>query len=587
LLLLSVIVFREELDSPSPSSADGDVIPGRYIVLLEPGTDRSWAARDLGVDVRAFYRSAVNGFSAEMTADRAAQVARAPTVALVEPVRRLGIALHQNNFQTLVEGIDRIDGEENATAGIGLPAGPEVDADIAVIDTGIDLDHPDLNAIAGFGAYEARLPDNPDGSPAYGDCNTASDPEDEHGHGTHVAGTAAAIDNGIGVVGTAPGARVWAVRVLRDDGFGCDDDVLRGIDWVTERKIEFDDGAEDGDPGVNFTVANMSLGGEPSPALCAGIANSVAQGVMYAVAAGNHAADASTSGPADCADVVTVSAFADYDGQAGGLADRTCSWTGLSQPDPDDSFAWFSNFGPLVEIAAPGVCIMSTYPSDDPPGLYATMSGTSMATPHVAGALALFKASTGYAGPHGGASVMAALTAAGWTRAQNSECGFSDDPDGSPEPVLYMGTSCSTATLTPSPTPSPSPSPTPTASPSPTAVPTPTASPSPTPTPTPSASPAPSPSPSPEPLDPADIDCNHAITGSDSLIILLFAANVDTPSAPDCPPVGALSGAVAARSPAQLRGDLDCSGAVNVKDALVILRLLGGVAGPTETPCAS
>ncbi len=585
-----MLVFREELETPAPSSADGDVIPGRYIVLFEPGTNPGRAARDLGVNVRAAYRSAVSGFSAEMTAERAAQIAQAPSVTLVEPVRRVRIALHLNNFQTLVEGVDRIDGEENAAAGIGLPAGPDVDADIAIIDTGINLDHPDLNAMAGFGAYAARLPDDPPGHPVYDDCNTASDPEDEHGHGTHVAGTAAAIDNEIGAVGTAPGARVWAVRVLSEDGYGCDDDVLLGVDWVTERKMEFDDGPEDLDPGINFTVANMSLGGDPNPALCAGIANSVAQGVMYAVAAGNDFADASISGPANCADVVTVSAFADYDGLPGGLASQTCSWTGFGLPDPDDSFAWFSNYGPLVEIAAPGVCIMSTFLTS-PEGSYAVMSGTSMATPHVAGALALFKASTGYAGPYDGASVMAALTTAGWTRPQDSECGFTEDPDGSPEPIIYMGTSCSTATSTPSPSPSPSPTPSPTPTASPSSSATPTLSPSPTPTPTPSASPSPtptpSPSPTPEPLDPVDIDCDGAVTGSDSLILIRFAANLETPLSTDCPPIGALSAPGAAAVPTQLRGDLDCSGAVDAKDALVILRLLGDVAEPAETPCTS
>ncbi|MCH8052412.1 MAG: protease inhibitor I9 family protein, partial [Chloroflexi bacterium] len=133
-----MLIFREELDAPAPSSADGDVIPGRYIVLLEPGADPGQAAQEFDVDVRAFYRSAVSGFSAEMTAERAAQIAQAPSVALVEPVRRVRIALHANDFQTLVEGVDRIDADENAAAGIGPPDGPDIDADIAIIDTAIN-----------------------------------------------------------------------------------------------------------------------------------------------------------------------------------------------------------------------------------------------------------------------------------------------------------------------------------------------------------------------------------------------------------------------------------------------------------------
>ena len=532
-------------------------------------------AADLDLEAGAVYESAARGFSTEMTAERAQQVAADPGVALVQPVQRVKIALHDNQFQTLVEGIDRIDADENPSAGIGSPPGPDLDADIAIIDTGIDLDHPDLNAMSGFGAYEEFQGFAGNGEPIYGDCNTGHDTDDVHGHGTHVAGTAAAIDDDHGVVGVAPGARVWAVRVLRDDGFGCDADVLLGIEWVTERKMEYLDGAGDGDPGINFTVANMSLGGPPDPALCVGIANSVAQGVMYAVAAGNETGDAAGSGPANCDSVVTVSAFADYDGLPGGLSSQLCPWNGTFQPDPDDSFAWFSNFGSLIEVAAPGVCVMSTYPD----GLYAAMSGTSMATPHVTGALALFKAATGYAGPYDGPSVMTALNDAAWTRPQDSECGFTDDPDGSPEPVLYLGSSCEAAAATPSPspTPSPTPSPSPTAS----ATASPTASPTSTPT------PSPSPTATEEPLDPSDMDCDHAITGNDPLIIVRFAADIETDLGPDCPPIGALVAPGAAALPAGLRGDLDCSGAVDVKDALVILRRLGGLPDPSPTACTS
>ncbi|MEX2390967.1 MAG: S8 family serine peptidase [Dehalococcoidia bacterium] len=558
----------------SAAGATGDVIPGRFIVVLQPGANPSEVVQRFGLQTDTYYRRALTGFAAEMTAEQAQQIADDPDVAQVEPSRRVHVTLHENLFQTLTEGADRIDADENAAADIGNP-GPGIDADIAVIDTGIDVDHPDLNVMGGFAAYQAMTNDD------YDDCNTGTSFDDVHGHGTHVSGTAAAIDNDIGVVGVAPGARLWAVRVLRDDGYGCDEDVILGVDWVTGRQMEYNDGAGDLDPGINFTVANMSLGGDPSPAICAAIAGSVAQGVMYAVAAGNYSQDASHSGPADCSTVVTVSAYADYDGQPGGLAEQVC-------PDPDDSFAYFSNFGSLVEIAAPGVCVMSTYPN----GAYAAMSGTSMATPHVAGALALFKASTGYSGPYDGPSVMSALNSAGWTRPQNSECGFSEDPDNFREPVLYLGSSCSNTTFTPSPTPSPSPTHSPT--PTPTASPTPTATPSASPTATATATASPtavatataSGAPTQGPVDPSDIDCDQQVTGNDSILLIRFAANLETNLEPGCPPIGALvlSGASVAE---ELRGDLNCSGGVDVADALILLRGLAGIPAGSVAPCAA
>jgi hypothetical protein len=230
--------------------------------------------------------------------------------------------------------------------------------------------------------------------------------------------------------------------VLNANGSGATSCILQGVDWVTAH-------------ASTIKVANMSLGGGNSPALCTAIANSIAAGVTYVVAAGNSAVDAANTSPANCAGVITVSAFADFDGQAGGLGAPTC------RPDGDDTFADFSNFGSVVDIAAPGVCILSTWND----GGYMTESGTSMASPHVTGAVALLKASTGYAGPADGAAVMAALTAQGWTRPQNSECGISGDPDSTHEPILYLGTTCSSVEL-PTPTPTVTPTPTLTATPS-------------------------------------------------------------------------------------------------------------------------
>jgi subtilisin family serine protease len=198
-----------------------------------------------------------------------------------------------------------------------------------------------------------------------------------------VAGTIGALDNGIGAVGVAPGARLWGVRVLGNNGSGYMSWIAAGIDWVTAR-------------ASTIEVANMSLGCEcTSQAMDDAITRSVDAGVVYVVAAGNSDKDASTFSPARHPDVITVSALADFNGEAGGGAAATC------RADTDDTLADFSNWGPLVELAAPGVCIYSTHMN----GGYATYSGTSMASPHVAGAAALLASGTG--DPQNRSAVMA------------------------------------------------------------------------------------------------------------------------------------------------------------------------------------
>jgi subtilisin len=185
------------------------------------------------------------------------------------------------------------------------------------------------------------------------------------------SGTAAALDNGVGVVGVAPGARLWAVRVLDDAGSGSWSSVICGVDWVTAH-------------ASTIEVANLSLGGPGETG-----------GVTYTVAAGNSAVDVSTQVPASFPEVITVSAVADFDGRPGGLGKATC------RADEDDTIADFSNYGTGVDLIAPAVCINSTWKGSG----YNTISGTSMASPHVAGASAL------YLSDHRGASSAAVVTA--------------------------------------------------------------------------------------------------------------------------------------------------------------------------------
>ena len=259
---------------------------------------------------------------------------------------------------------------------------------VAVIDTGIDLTHPDLQ----------------DNVQTQGkNCLTGEEKPgvDDNGHGTHVAGTIAARDNrippdsGIGVVGVAPEAKLYAVKVLNSSGSGTWSQVICGIDWVTSQNTD-----KNADGTLNtandIKVANMSLGStgtvtgskddctnDNNDALHQAICKSVNAGVTYPVAAGNKTIDATNYIPAGYDEVITVSALSDSNGTPDKGGNTTCSWQ-LA----DETFATFSNYGAPVDIAAPGVCIRSTWLN----GGYNTISGTSMATPHVAGAAALYLA---------------------------------------------------------------------------------------------------------------------------------------------------------------------------------------------------
>lgn len=387
----------------------------RYIVLFRDGVDADGEIGRLsrGLDIRPdhAYNSTVRGFSARLNAHQLAVVEADPSVALVEADRVV-----QLEAQTLPTGVDRIDADLSPTARIdGLDEG--VDADIAIIDTGIQADHPDLSVAGGHNCINADPADWVDGN----------------GHGTHVAGIAAARDNGIGVVGVAPGARLWAVRVFDSSGFSLLSWIVCGIDWVTSQR----DPSDAGKP--LFEAANMSLrdagsndgncgftnGDSEHQAICA----SVAAGTTYAVAAGNDRTDAGQWIPAAYPEVITVSALADFNGQPGGGAPSTCS--SFSSADSDDTFADFSNFGPAVDLIAPGKCIYSTYSTLKSTRTgYAVLSGTSMATPHVAGAIALYRVGHPTATP---SEVQAALQAAG-----TLDWFTNTDPDATHERLLNV-----------------------------------------------------------------------------------------------------------------------------------------------------
>jgi subtilisin family serine protease len=370
MLLCSVAVAAPAVPESVGGSGDsaGKVIPGHYIVVLKDSVQHPGAVADdqtpkRGDQVDLVYRSALKGYSAELTESAAAELERDPRVKYVTPDRVVEVA-----SQTVPTGVERVFAASNAALDIDGSDDVRVNADVAVLDTGIDHTHPDLNVTVRENCVPAdeKVFDSEKHESTAKECKY-NQGIDGHGHGTHVAGTIGALDNGLGAVGVAPGARLMAVRVLNKSGTGAQSWIVAGVDWVTANASQIE-------------VANMSLGCPCAlPAVEEAIEKSVKSGVVYVVAAGNSGVNVSEASPAKNPDAITVSALADYDGQPGGEGGSTCE-----SGDSDDSRASFSNFGSGVDIVAPGVCIYSTVP-----GGYASLSGTSQAAPLVAGAAAL------------------------------------------------------------------------------------------------------------------------------------------------------------------------------------------------------
>jgi subtilisin family serine protease len=354
------VVLVAGLTVAGASAAYGSERAGYVVVLADStadpaGTARAHALR-FGGAVGHVYRHALRGYSVRLSESAAVALRHLPGVVSVE---RDQVAYTQ--AQTVPTGVRRVFADQNPNLDIDGRDDKRVDVDVAVVDTGVDNDHPDLDVVDAIDCHNYGLPN----------CSTAPDQVDDgNGHGTHVAGTIAAIDNGVGVVGVAPGARIHSVKVLGDSGSGSISGIVRGIDWVVAR-------------ADTIEVINMSLGCEgcDSDALDTAITSAVDKGIVVVVAAGNSNKDAATFTPANHPDVVTVSAIADSDGKA----DGTGGAPACRSVERDDYKASFSNFGSTIEVAAPGVCIRSTYKD----GGYATLSGTSMASSHVAGAAAV------------------------------------------------------------------------------------------------------------------------------------------------------------------------------------------------------
>jgi subtilisin family serine protease len=379
--------------------APGEKIPNHYIVVLKDAdflsSLKSPAAEAInqGAGLRHIYDQSLHGFAIRVPNDKVLEaIMKIPEVDYVQPDVKI-----KAFAQSLPTGINRVDGDLSSTkSGDGSGV---VDVDIGIMDTGIDLSHPDLNVYRQVTFVSGTGSGN-----------------DDNGHGTAVAGVAGAKDNSQGVVGVAPGARLWAIKVLDSNGNGFMSDLIEGIDYVTQHAKEIE-------------VVNLSFGGDgSSDALRTAISKSVSAGVTFAVAAGNGAKDASSVIPASFPEVMAVSAIVDTDGKCGGIS--TISTTA----GKDDAFASFSNFGSVIDMAAPGVLIKTTTRGSS----YTSFTGTSASTPHIAGAAALYKSEHPFSTPSDIRNALRSLGSSPATICDGNGHGyFTGDRDNNAEPLLY------------------------------------------------------------------------------------------------------------------------------------------------------
>ncbi len=322
--------------------------------VIESSADLMRGAKiDPEKSARNYYSHAIKGFSVKATDRQLEKLKEDPRVKYVEPDRKVSLSPVKVYDGPLPQGLETEHSAKQKSTGdqegdFGVLAdyypwgvnrvGGAVDGSgeyAWVIDTGIDLDHSDLNVNS---YYSASFVDS------------ESSPNDYNGHGTHVAGTIGAKSNGFGVIGVAANTTLFAVKVLDQNGSGSYSDIIAGLDYVAQYAY----------PGE---VANLSLGGGPSNALDDAVRNCADQGVLVTLAAGNDSDDANNYSPA--------------------RVEYNNVWT-VSAIDENDYFASFSNYGnPPIEWASPGVGVWSTWIGDD----YKKIDGTSMASPHVGGLL--------------------------------------------------------------------------------------------------------------------------------------------------------------------------------------------------------
>ncbi|ONI73353.1 serine protease [Actinosynnema sp. ALI-1.44] len=364
--------------SAAPASAQGQilgldadgVVKDSFVVVLKNADQTTALARKYGAGVTHTYKSALTGFAATMSETQARELAADPAVRYVQANRTFRITDTQPNPPSW--GLDRIDQRTLPLDKSYTYSTPASNVSAYIIDTGIRVTHQTFGGRA---------------KPGFDAITSGGNANDCHGHGTHVAGTVGGKEYGV-----AKGVNLFAVRVLDCQGSGTTAQVVAGIDWVTAN-------------AVKPAVANMSLGGGADATLDAAVKKSIASGVTYAIASGNSNANACNYSPARVPEAITVNASTDTDGRAS-----------------------FSNYGTCTDIFGPGQSIVSSWNTSDT--ATNNISGTSMATPHVAGGAALYLADHAAATPQ---EVRDALVNAA------TDGKITGPGSGSPNKLLYTG----------------------------------------------------------------------------------------------------------------------------------------------------